>query len=268
MDASDCQFSGNEAVNGNGGGIENLGGNLTIEHCTLSGNTASGDSTHGRGGGIDNVNDATTLPTLSVGHSTLSGNTAAYGGGILIVSGSAATTLSQSTISSNVAHGDGGGIHVGYSPLIVINSTIVLNTADNNGGGIYHQDGGGTNVNIYNSTIVGNGADQDEDFNGSGGGVFLIGGSGGSNGFNIYNTILADNIVSNHQEYDDCSAGNDGLGTGVLKTHARNLFGNGINCTTNQISGSYAALTDPSLGVLRNNGGPTQTMALLAEVTP
>jgi hypothetical protein len=31
-----------------------------------------------------------------------------------------------------------------------------------------------------------------------------------------------------------------------------------------QISGSYAALSDNSLGGLQNNGGPTQTIALLA----
>lgn len=49
-----------------------------------------------------------------------------------------------------------------------------------------------------------------------------------------------------------------------MKAHARNLFA-GDDCTIDQISGSSAHL-DPfeSLGPLQHNGGPTQTIALLA----
>jgi len=288
ISANYCTLSGNTAstsFSGRGGAIFNEAPNtIVIDHCTLSGNMADGS-----GGGISNEgvlqisnstlsgNAAATIAgggienygTLTLEHSTVSDNTAAIGGGVYSVSvqgsGSDATvSVSHSTISGNTAHandptpGNGGGIYVYSSVLTVTDSTIALNNAVANGGGIYNDAGTNTNINIYSSTIAYNGAAS------LGGGIFLNGTDG--NGFNVYNTILAENSENNFFGlWDDCAAGNNGTSTGVLKTHARNLFGNSINCTIAAVSGSYATLNPlASLGSLRNNGGPTQTVALLA----
>ena len=279
--ASYCTLSGNIALpsHGGGGGIY-VGTDSTavIDHCTLSGNISDG-----YGGGIDNEslleisystlngNSAAKVggggifnfATVTVEHSTLSDNIAAFGGGICSEKGTG--SVSQTTISGNTAQaynaglpGIGGGIYAFGSALTVTDSTIALNNADAKGGGIYSDTGPVYNVNVYSSTIAYNGAAS------LGGGIFLNGTD--DNGFNVYNTILAENFENNFfGQWDDCTAGNNGTSTGVLKTHARNLFGNGINCTIAAVSGSYATLNPlASLGSLQNNGGPTQTIALLA----
>ena len=71
---------------------------------------------------------------------------------------------------------------------------------------------------------------------------------GGINGsFNILNTIIAGNSKS------DC--------VGTINSNGNNLLGSLNNCTVN---GGGVTVADPKLGPLRNNGGPTQTHALLA----
>ncbi len=61
------------ASNGDGGGINNASGTVTVINSTLSGNSASG-----AGGGIFNFNSG----TVTVTNSTLSGNSASGGGGV------------------------------------------------------------------------------------------------------------------------------------------------------------------------------------------
>ncbi|HEY2396948.1 MAG TPA: choice-of-anchor Q domain-containing protein [Rudaea sp.] len=272
-----CSLSGNTTqLYGVGGGINNDSGSFFIDHCTLSANV--GDE---EGGGIFNYgslhisystlsgNTATKLGgggiyssgELTLEHSTVSGNTAPVGGGI---ESSYTGTVSQSTISGNAAHpyatapGNGGGIYASDGVLTVTNSTIALNTADADGGGIYTELGADTNVNIYSSTVAYNDADHVRD-GGLGGGIFITG--SGGNGVNLYNTVVAGNTMSNSPIYDDC----DTVSGGTLKTHARNLFGTTDGCVIATVSGSYETLTPlASLGALQNNGGPTQTIALLA----
>lgn len=276
MSASSCSLSGNTTdTYGSGGGIFNeSGGTAFMDHCTLSGNMADE-----QGGGIENSgtldvshgtlsgNTATKLGgggihndgTLDLEQTTVSGNNAALGGGI---ASSGPATVNQSTISGNAAHaylaqpGNGGGISA-YGVMTVTNSTIALNNADADGGGIYNDVGATANINIYSSTIAYNDADYAR-LGALGGGIFVTG--SGGNGVNVYNTVVAGNTMSNAPIEDDC----DTLGGGTLKTHARNLFGSTDGCTISAISGSYALLDPPgSLGGLQNNGGPTQTIALL-----
>ncbi len=101
----------------NFGTLRNDGGSgatLKVIQCTIANNTA------GQGGGIHQYDG-----TLSVSHSTLNGNTAINeGGGIWIRAGSASVT--HTTISGNA--GIGGGI-ANRGSLSVIQSTIVNNTS-------------------------------------------------------------------------------------------------------------------------------------------
>jgi hypothetical protein len=111
-----CTLSGNSLISSVhfGGGIFN-GGTLTLNQCTLSGNS-SGDA----GGGIANNGGTATLNQC-----TLSGNSAASrGGGIFNVG---TLTLSQCTLSGNSAisaNYGGGGIY-NYEGALGMTNTIV-----------------------------------------------------------------------------------------------------------------------------------------------
>ncbi len=224
-----------------GGALENAG-TLTLAESTIS------DSQGGYGGGIHNVG------TLTLRQSTISGNRGVVSGGGIVNIGT--LTLSQCTISGN--HSDLGGGIVNAQSLLVIDSTISGNGADSDGGGIYNSGASQASVvNVYNTTIVFNGADADADpvYGGTGGGVFNE--PGGS--FNLRNSLVAGNIVENAPVYDDCN--------GTLSSYGRNLIGElgePAPCTINVGSGSWTALDSTnSIDILRDNGGPTRTHALL-----
>jgi len=154
----------NSTITGNtgysGGGISNIG-TLTLQNrTTISKNTAKGFSYGGyyyggEGGGIVNY-----LGTLTITNSTITGNTGNSGGAI---ANSGSLTLQSSTISKNTAKGfiygtslyggGGGGILNGNAGTLDISdiSTVTANKAYY-GGGIFNS-GDGT---ITDSTISGN----------------------------------------------------------------------------------------------------------------
>ena len=140
-------------------------------------------------------------------------------------------TIIASTLSGNMAQGNegtGGGIYSSGS-LSFADDTLSGNSASTNGGGVY-ADGTAT---LTNDTIAGNTAP-------TGGGVYVV-----ANPFagdvTLYNTIVASNTGG------DISGSLDAhLATGQPPS-SHNLIGG-----------------DPKLGPLADNGGPTQTMALLA----
>jgi predicted outer membrane repeat protein len=104
----------NTTTIGNGAGIENNQGTVTVLNSTISGNTAGK-----AGGGINNFQG-----TLTVSDSTISGNkTVLAGGGILNNGGT--FTLTHSTVTGNRADtNDAGGIATGGGIGIVGNATI------------------------------------------------------------------------------------------------------------------------------------------------
>lgn len=210
-----------------GGGVINFG-TLTVTNSVFSGNSAA------NGGGIYCVNNT----TLTVTNSTFSGNSASVnGGGIYTVSKSNTTiTVANSTFSGNSAYYLGGGINNGHI-LTLTNSTFSGNSA-NNGGGISNIHG---TLMVTNSTFSGNSVASlgSDIFNGAGTAV-------------LKNTILANNIGNG-----DCYI------NGGTVTASNSLVENASNCDiANGVNGNIVGL-DPRLGLLANNGGPTQTFALL-----
>jgi hypothetical protein len=253
-------------IDGYGGGAM-----LTVLNSTITGNTAGTTDHGGLGAGIYSSAD-----TLTIINSTVSNNTAwigsdhfgGYGGGI--VSGEGTLEISNTTISSNQAGIDGGGLSILSGTATITNSTISGNTAGlfgsfqpptGIGGGISNF---GT-LTIISSTISGNNAVGSEfKGGGEGGGIYggaqirnstlngnsanVHGGSIDGGTFQIGNTILnagtPENIYNGtvtSQGYNVCS--DDGGGF--------------LNGPGDQIN------TDPMLGPLQNNGGPTFTYELL-----
>jgi hypothetical protein len=116
---SDCTISGNDATDpnfGDGGGIQNYGGNLQILNCSVTNNVASWG-----GGGFGMLGGGTTVITSS----TFDSNTARQGGG-LYPGGD--VTIQDCTISNNVATHIGGGTML-WSGVTITNSTFESNDA-------------------------------------------------------------------------------------------------------------------------------------------
>jgi hypothetical protein len=259
-------LSGNSATSG--GGIDNAG-TLMVTGSTLAGNTSASV-----GGGIANSG------TLTVTGSTLSANSATTGGAI---SNGGTLTVTGSTLSANSAtgnNGSGGGISNGGT-LTVTDSTLSGNCATGSGGtggGIYNSRA----LTVSNSTLSGNvargsgggiatNAPQTVTFtnvtltanrSNTGGGSFHGGGLFVASGTPLlHNTLIAGNLNGSTGTIRD-----DVSGT-LFPGGDYDLIGDGTGMTglTNGVNlvGSAAAPIDPLLGPLQNNGGPTQTNALL-----
>ncbi len=219
-----------------GGGISNSG-KLTLTDCTITGNTALG----GGGGGIYNGPFGTTTIVAS----TISGNASelADGSGI---DNAGSMTITRSTVSGNNTNvGNGGGI-ANSGAMAVGDSTISGNSVTGGGGG------GIANTSILkltDDTISDNSAD------GSGGGVANQAFQGGT--ITLDNTIVASNVSAQDPRTDDLSDNGDIDGSHLVGGY--DLIGSGdLGSLTFTLVGIA-----PQLGPLRDNGGPTQTQALL-----
>jgi len=238
----------------------------TSAHVSLSKVTIRNGNIAGfhAGGGIDNIG------TMMVNKSAITGNTTCFGGGIY---NGGTLTVNNSTIKGNSVHhlglcrGFGGGI-ANRGTLTVNNSTVSGNRGYDAqygtvGGGIYN----GATLTINNSTISGNGVGGGTNgYKSQGGGIFnggtltinngTLSGNGATSGGGIYNpgaATLQNSIVTNSSSGGNCS--------GSVTSHGYNLSSDG---TCNFDGTGDLNNTDPLLGPLQNNGGPTQTMALLS----
>jgi predicted outer membrane repeat protein len=239
LTVSGCTITNNTAYNNSnaqfGGGIFNHG-ILTLTGCTLSGNRS------GFGGGIDN------LGTLTVSGCTLSGNSAKGCGAIAngVGNGHGTATLTNCTFSNNSAAGGGGGIGIPTgSTATLTNCTFSNNSAQSTGGAV-NVSGSAT---LTNCTVSLNSAS-------TGGGIWVY--TGGI--LNLTNTIVAGNTASTGPDID-----------GAVATADHNLVGNATGASGivngvngNIVGGNGRPVINALLGPLQNNGGPTQTMALLA----
>ena len=212
----------------NGGGIYN-GGTLMLSNSTLSSNSASSN-----GGGIANYG------TLTVTNSTLSGNSAVAAGGGFVNSGGT-LTVTNSTLSGNSVTGGGfvtgGGIFIYGGTATVTNSTLSGNSAWA-GGGIYTLY---ATVMLANNTISSNSAPY------GGGGIFVYNGTATAK-----NTILA-----NGPSGGNCYQPLTSQGHNLSDDSSCSSYFN----QTGDLNNTPAGL-DPSGP--KNNGGPSQTIALLA----
>ena len=215
-----------------GGGIEQRGGTLTLLRVKVTNNVAL------CGGGILSDGSLTiTDSVVSDNHANI--DASGVGGGLALAD--ATVSLSGVTISGNIATDYGGGIHdQGSGTLNLTNVTISGNTAKTGGA---MTSGGGT-VHILNSTIA------DNHLPGGGGIGSVIGGISDWGTISFKNTIIAGNDRSN------C-----GIGGGSTWTSQGYNLDSGHTCNFTETGDLQN--TDPQLGPLADNGGPTPTHALL-----
>jgi hypothetical protein len=200
-----------------------------------------------RGGGLYNEDG-----DVTISGSTFQDNTASQGGGINNDEGT--MVISGSTFNNNSANNGGGIYNNCYSVSHVItltNSTLSGNYASDWGGGINNR--GGTTYLIH-TTVTDNHADDSWDGTGDGGGIYNDEGM-----VFLKNSIIALNYDGSPQGFDihrDCS--------GELISQDYNLIGDTAGCDILGLSGHNLIGQDPLLGDLANNGGATETHALLA----
>jgi predicted outer membrane repeat protein len=226
---SNSNFYLNTALSG--GAIFNTG-TATIAGTVFSGNSPYFSGHTASCGAIDNRG------TMSITTSTFDTNTANnnFTAGGAICNG-ATLTVTDSTFSNNASSGNnsglGGAIFHYAGSLAVTNSTFSANSATTSGGAIYSE--GGT-VQISNATF---GTNPE---NIGGGGALANAGSA---------VLIQNSIVAN--------AGNGGNCSGTITSDGYNLSSDG---SCDFASAGDLNNANPMLGVLQNNGGPTQTMAL------
>jgi len=256
---TNCTFNDDTAQFDSGGGIAN-GGTLHLTNCTFNHDSA------GAGGGLDNFGTATltncTLSNNSAGSfgaginndktltlisCTLNNNSAFNTGGGINNGGT--VTLTDCTMSNNSAGGGGGGAIFCVGTFTLTNCTLSNNSTSGQGGGI--ESNGGTDT-LTNCTLSNNSAAK-------GGGIDV---ENGGTTLNLTNTLIAQNTAGTGPDLD-----------ATVTTADHNLIGNGTGSAgiTNGMDGnkvgglSSIPVIDPRLGPLQNNGGLTQTLALLAD---
>ncbi len=143
----------------------------------------------------------------------------------LVIAASADVNISNTTVSGNQSATNGGGINSLSANVVLNNVTITGNSATEKGGGIYYDNA--------------------------------------STGFSVRNTIIAGNTAASNP---DVHAVN-----GKFTTRGNNLIGKNVgstgfeNSNSNDKVGTNGSPIDPLLKPLRNNGGQTDTHALLAD---
>jgi fibronectin-binding autotransporter adhesin len=244
-----CTVSNNQADFG--AGISALDGDVTITSATISGNSAPDAASDG--GGI--YFTGTKARKLTIETSTIDANSAGFGAGVILVDSEGTSlklrgVISDSTISNNTcvvcttsstAHTQGAGAEVESAKLTVTNSTISGNSASGTtgfGGGILSSSG---KVTLNNTTIANNTAS-------SGGGIFVD--------LNNKKFVASNSIIGTNNAFAgaDC--------TGALTSHDYNFIGDSSNCTVSDKT-VHDLSGNPMLGPLQNNGGTTDTQALL-----
>jgi parallel beta-helix repeat protein len=208
----------------------------------LNGSTLSGNYSN-IGGGIANQG------TLIVSNCSLSGNAGIVGGGIETVYPSSTATITSCTFSNNSVTGGGGGIVIPPGGKATLTNCTFSNNSAHLSGGALNVSGSAT---LTNCTFSNNNSAT------TGGGIWVNPATGGI--LNLTNTIVAGNTAGTGPDID-----------GAVATADHNLVGNAAGSTgiVNGVNGNFVGgngnpVINADLGPLQNNGGPTETMALLA----
>jgi hypothetical protein len=234
-------ISNNTTQSAGGAILSDTGSTLTIRDSKISDNT----SRYGSSGILNYGNTLIDNSTLSnnstdsggaiwnngvlrIETSTLSGNTVSLWGGAIRNDNGSVLTVVSSTINNNSANIGSGLINFGGT-VVLANATVSGNTTSS---GIFNQAG---SMSIYNSTISAN--------------------TNGGLGYFSGTISLANAILAGNSGYD-CWA--------TVNSQGNNLIQDTANCTIVGVTSSNIIGADPMLDALADNGGPTQTMALLA----
>lgn len=236
-------FTNNKADN-EGGGIYSAGG-ISLDGCTITGNSAGSGTVGGSGGGIR------AMESLTLEKSTVTGNHAAASGGGLSARGNA--KIVASTIANNTAR-NVAGASVGdnaTTPILINQSTISGNESSNSifGAGLFVKH----DALIKNSTITGN-IERNSADKKYGAGIRVQDGKT----VDLSSTIVSGNLFESTSSPGTTRisdiGGIGGGGSTATLTGSHNIIGFSLLTTP---PGTLSV--DPKLGPLQDNGGATWT---------
>jgi len=274
----------NGYISGSGGGIHNDHAALTLDNCTITGN---------QGGGIYNDAENSGGALLEINNSSITDNS---GGGIFndaLGGGVATLNITDSSLNNNYS---GGAIlsrgwlctfcgH-GTATVQITNSSITGNGSTPYGGAIYSDTGGPccpVTVSLTNSTVSGNAGEavhisieatlavSNSTISGnSGGGIYTdLGAPTGAS--SVVNSTMSDNHVEIW--YGGAYIKNTIFkvspgGHSIVSDGYNTIMSDGYNVSSDDGAGYLNGPgdqinTDPLLGPLQDNGGPTFTHELL-----
>ncbi len=243
-----CSVFGNRAI-ANGGGLAVNANHLNVVDSMVEANSAQS------GGGASAVG---VLAGITFTRATVAGNRANNGGGIYMQQASGAVL--DSTIRDNQAL-DGAGVFVDRGRFGATNSTLSANIATNKAGAVFMNSGGPGALSLANSTIAANT-------------------SGLAGAVAVENTlpfglmtpavaVISDTIIAGNQPAPDIEANDPMVPGGVPWDVAYSVIGEPGTVTLVGAGNKTGGAVPPPfgangwLGALQNNGGPTQTHALL-----
>lgn len=260
VNLDDVTFDNNRC-SGDGGGVANSNAVLVVDNSFFTGNSATSDA-----GALNNNTSGTTV----VLNTTMEENFSPDDGGAIQNFGT--MMVVNSTINNNTCveeeseaiiagpvflQGDGGGISVGGGIFLMINSTVSNNEAGNRGGGIdvigpsTNGDGPPASVALFNTTVAQNSVLSTGGF---GGGICHnceIQPQGLTSEVQLANSLIAENQAAN---FPDCA--------GDFASSGYNLATDDSGCNGLTATGDQTNVA-AGIGPLQNNGGPTETHALL-----
>ncbi|MDZ7733375.1 MAG: S-layer homology domain-containing protein [Acidimicrobiia bacterium] len=262
---ADSKIADNAVVSSNpgsgnalGGGI-GVGGDLTIERTEISGNAAR----HGGGvfafwGAGEDYGASDDGGHLDLIDATIAGNTAAvHGGGMSVVSSFAPGAETTASIERTAITGNeavaGGGLSSHYLPALAIGTSTISDnrslddpdepsSGTGQGGGLYLVS---TSAALQASTVTANDAAR------AGSGLAATEGSA---------LTTTSSVIADQSSGDDCHTV-DGTTPTTIDSQGHNLDSDGT-CGLDDPTDQPA--TDPLLGPLADNGGPTLTHLPLA----
>lgn len=287
VNVTNSTLLGNKVLSGSnnsdfvGGGIyNNSTGTINVTNSSLTSNvvTPSGTNNLSAGGGIFNAGTANIINSTLNGNRAETSNGSAIGGGIY---NGGTVNLTNSTLLNNstgpitngqsfTVNASGGGIFNDTGTVNVTNCTLSSNSAfaagsaSARGGGIFNSTG---TVNLTNSTLSSNSCSGFPSPTMIGGGIFNLAGL-----VNVKSTIIALSTVTT----GDGTVGSNPDASGTFASQGFNLIGKRDGTSTSfttdptDQTGTVAAPRDPKFEtdsngrpLLKNNGGPTLTIALL-----
>ncbi|MFV9504385.1 MAG: carbohydrate binding domain-containing protein [Oscillochloridaceae bacterium umkhey_bin13] len=225
------------------GGAVIVNGQALLDRVIVEGSSTTGDGQFWQGGGGIYVGGT---GTLTLRESTVRNNTttAADGGGIYGFVGSL-IIMERSSVINNTAGNVGGGMRI-LGDAQIENSTISGNTSTAwHGGAIFHTNGTAL---IYHSTIANNNSPE-----GTSGGVFVGTFTEANAQAELQGSVIAGNSG------DQCFLAPFGSGAVSILSRGGNLASD-ATCALDGAGDKPS--TDPLLGALADNGGPTLTHAL------
>jgi hypothetical protein len=214
--------------------------------AAISGLTVTHAHDAGNGGAVQTFG-AVTLDQVNLSDNHIVN----FGGGVEVSGSGASLTMTNSLVSGNSGkHGAGIALQGATSPTTLTNVTIANNT--NPGGSeasAIDAFGSGVIVNLVNVTISGNTSTGSPEATFPQAAIGVYGST-----VNFSNTIVANNTPKNCAKQD--------TGAGTIGDNGYNLD-SALDCGFTEGTPKFDRVNaNPLLGVLANNGGPTDTMAL------